>query len=117
MIDTETETYTGPERRTRDRSLGFQLRRRRQQPVENERRRDLRGFDIAGLLEMHLDQCKTRRAMLTLLEGFLTEARNAAPETQDADYITAIERSIEVMRTAPDVETGICILQRRDVDE
>lgn len=117
MVEIESETYTGPERRGRDRSQGIQLRRRQQVPVENDRRRDLRGFDIAGMLEMHLDQCKTRRAMLTLLEGWLTEARGAAPETRDADYITAIERSIDAMKTAPDLETAICMLQRRDVDQ
>jgi hypothetical protein len=54
--------------------------------------------------------------MLNLLERWLAEARNAAPEAQDTDYITAIERSIEVMKSAPDVESAICILQRHDVD-
>jgi hypothetical protein len=117
MTEAESETYTGPERRARDRSLGLQLRRRRQEPVENERRKDLKGFDIASALEMHLDECKTRRAMLTLLERWLVEARSAVPEAQDADYITAIERSIEVMKSAPDLETAIFILQRRNVDE
>lgn len=114
MVD--TETYAGPERREHDRSSGTQLRRRRQEPVENDRRRDLRGFDIAGMLEMHLDEYKTRRSMLNLLERWLSEARNAAPEAQDADYITAIERSIEVMRGAPDLETAIYSLQRRSAD-
>jgi len=42
MTESENETYTGPERRTRDRSLGFQLRRRRHEAVENDRRKDLR---------------------------------------------------------------------------
>jgi len=116
MTESENETYTGPERRTRDRSLGFQLRRRRHEAVENDRRKDLKGFDIAGMLEMHLDECKTRRAMLNLLERWLAEARSAAPEAQDTDYITAIERSIEVMKSAPDIESAICILQRHDVD-
>ena len=110
----QDETYAGPDRRVRDRSEGFPLRRRRQESVEHERRRtNLRGFDIAAVLEMHLDQCRTRRAMLELLNGWLSEARGSPPETQDANYIEAVERSIEVMKSAPDVETAIGILQRQ----
>jgi hypothetical protein len=110
----ENNTYSGPERRAHDRSQGTQLRRRRQEWVENERRRtNLGGFDIAAVLEMHLDQCKTRRAMLELLDGWLTEARSSSQDTQDPSYISAVERSIEIMKNAPDVETAIAILQRR----
>jgi hypothetical protein len=110
----QDDTYSGPERRGHDRSQGIQLRRRRQDWVEHERRRtNLRGFDIAAVLEMHLDQCRTRRAMLDLLEGWLTEARNGPREMQDPNYISAVERSIEVMKSAPDVETAITILQRQ----
>jgi len=108
------DKYAGPERRGRDRSEGLQLRRRRQEWVQVERRRaNLQGFDIAAVLEMHLDQCRTRRAMLELLNGWLVEARSATPEAQDANYITAVEQSIEVMKSAPDVETAIAILQRQ----
>jgi hypothetical protein len=110
----QDDTYSGPERRAHDRSQGPQLRRRRQEWVQVERRRsNLAGFDIAAVLEMHLDQCKTRRAMLDLLEGWLAEARNSPQDAQDPNYIRAVEHSIEVMRTAPDVETAIAILQRR----
>jgi hypothetical protein len=110
----QDDTYAGPERRVRDRSEGFPLRRRRQEWVEHERRRtNLGGFDIAAVLEMHLDQCKTRRAMLELLDGWLSEARGGPQETQDSNYIYAVERSIEVMKGAPDVETAIAILQRQ----
>lgn len=110
----ETRTYTGPDRRARDRSQGLQLRRRREQPVENERRRSAEGTaQIAGALEMHLDQCKTRQSMVRLLEGWLAEARGGAPEGQDADYERSLERSIAVMKEAPDVETGIAMLHRR----
>ena len=110
----QDDKYSGPERRGRDRSQGLQLRRRRQEWVQNERRRsNLQGFDIAAVLEMHLDQCRTRRAMLDLLNGWLAEARNAAPDAQDPNYITAVESSIEVMKSAPDVETAIAILQRQ----
>ena len=114
---TDNDTYSGPERRAGDRASGIQLRRRRQVPVENDRRRgDLGGFDIGAMLELHLDQCKTRRAMLELLQGWLTEAQNAGPDAQDARYIAAVERSIEVMKGAPDVETAIGMLQRRRPD-
>jgi hypothetical protein len=51
--------------------------------------------------------------MLELLDGWLNEARNSPPETQDPSYINAVERSIEVMKSAPDVETAIAILQRQ----
>jgi hypothetical protein len=108
------DSYSGPERRAHERSQGTPLRRRRQEWVEHERRRtNLQGFDIAGVLEMHLDQCKTRRAMLDLLDGWLAEARNSPQESQDPNYISAVERSIEVMKSAPDVETAISILQRQ----
>jgi hypothetical protein len=110
----QEDIYSGPERRAGDRSQGTPLRRRRQEWVEHERRRtNLQGFDIAAVLEMHLDQCKTRRAMLELLDGWLAEARNSPQESQDPNYISAVERSIEVMKSAPDVETAISILQRQ----
>jgi hypothetical protein len=110
----QDDTYPGPERRGRDRSQGVQLRRRRQEWVQVERRRaNLQGFDIAAVLEMHLDQCRTRRAMLDLLNGWLVEARNAPPEAQDPNYISAVEQSIEIMKSAPDLETAIAILQRQ----
>ncbi|MGZ8198607.1 MAG: hypothetical protein ACXWUH_03995 [Burkholderiales bacterium] len=110
----DTEIYSGPERRARDRTLGTPLRRRLVEAVEIERRSvNTNAFDIAAALEMHLDQCTTRRAMLQLLQGWLSEARSGSKEAQDADYIGAVERSIEVMKSAPDVETGIAILQRK----
>lgn len=106
--------YKGPERRAHDRSQGIQLRRRRQEWVGVERRRsNLGGFDIAAVLEMHLDQCRTRRAMLELLGGWLAEARNSSQDSQDPNYIRAVEHSIEVMKSAPDVESAIAVLQRR----
>ena len=89
------------------------LRRRENRAVEVDRRRPSPGFDIAGLLEMHLDQCKTRRAMIGLLDQWLSEARDRGEDSQDPDYISAVERAIEVMKKAPDVETAIVWLQRR----
>lgn len=111
----QTTSYPGPERRTRDRSQGIALRRREKQTVDAERRRPVEGTsEVAAALEMHLDQCKTRRAMLTLLESWLGEARNAAPDAQDPVYAGALERSIAVFKEAPDIETAIAILCRRD---
>jgi hypothetical protein len=90
------------------------LRRRENRPVAVERRRSTEeGFDIGAALELHLDQCKTRRSMINLLEQWLTEARDRDPATQDADYIGAVEHAIEVMKKAPDIETAIVWLQRR----
>ena len=110
----ETLTYSGPERRARDRSFGIQLRRREQQDVKNDRRRATReSFDIAAALEMHLDRCKTRRAMIRLLEQWRSEAQSAAEHEQDPDYIDAVERAIEVLNQEPDVETAIAVLQRQ----
>ena len=102
------------ERRSRDRSQGIVLRRRLKRLVDakQERRRgEQSGFDIAAALELHLDQCTTRRAMLTLLESWLAEA-NAGAE-RDEDYIRAIERAMDVMKSAPDPLSAIAILQRR----
>lgn len=110
----QPQSHSGPERRARDRSLGIQLRRRLKDPVETERRRPIEGTaEIAAALEMHLDQCGTRRAMLTLIETWLGEARNVPPDAQDPPYARALERSIEIIRAAPDLETGIAMLQRR----
>ena len=89
------------------------LRRRENRAVTVERRRPAPGFDIAGILEMHLDQCKTRRAMIGLLDQWLSEARAREHENQDPDYIDAVERAIEVMKKAPDVETAVIWLQKR----
>ena len=95
-------------------TAGLQLRRRQNRPVEFERRRrTAEGFDIAAALELYLDQCKTRRAMNELLEGWLAEARNRDSASQDPSYIRAVERAIDVMRHAPDVQTAIITLQAR----
>jgi hypothetical protein len=109
----ELETYSGQERRARDRSR-ILLRRRRVEAVEPavERRRGAaNGFDIAAALEMHLGEHTTKRAMLRLLESWLQEARASAE--RDDNYIEAVEYATEVMQSAPDVLTGICILQRQ----
>jgi hypothetical protein len=90
------------------------LRRRENRPVEFDRRRDRpRNFDIGALLEMHIDQCKTRRAMIHLLEEWIAEATNREPASQDPEYTEAVRRAIEVMKGAPDVETAIVMLQQR----
>ena len=108
------QSYAGQERRTRDRSQGIVLRRREKQPVEVERRRrEPSAFDIASLLEMHLDQCTTRRAMIALLESWLTEANERPEAERDDDYIGAVANAIEVMRGSPDPVTAIAVLQRR----
>ena len=117
----QLETYQGNERRTRDRSRGIVLRRRRSQPVDpaQERRRtpvQQNGFDIAAALELHLDQCSTRRAMLTLLESWLREANEAGDGERDEGYIRAVQNATEVIKNSPDVQTGIAILQRRPED-
>lgn len=103
-----------PERRARDRARGIELRRRLKLQVEAERRRSRQGTaEIAAALELHLDQFKTRRAMIGLLERWLTESRSAAVEEQDVDYVKALERSIEIMQASPDVETGIAVMHRQ----
>lgn len=103
-----------PERRIRDRSKGIQLRRRQAQQVDIDRRRGSEGTaEIAAALEMYLDERKTRHAMLKLLEQWLAEARNSGPDAQDAEYVRAVERSIDIMKQATDVETGLAMLQRR----
>ena len=110
----ETPPFPGPDRRTRDRSKGLLLRRRQKKAVEVERRQGGEGTSgIAAALELHLDQCKTRRALVDLLELWLTEARSAEQSSQDPDYTSAVERSIEIMKGAPDVETGMAMLQRK----
>jgi hypothetical protein len=113
----ETETYGGEERRVRDRSRGITLRRRQNALPEGqtERRRAPvnNGFDIASALEMYLDEHKGRRAMLNLLESWLTEAKNPEATEHDDGYAQAVEYAIEVMKTSPDVMTAIAVLQRR----
>ena len=111
-----TERYSGHDRRTRDRSQGIVLRRRTKQPVspEREQRRSAsNGFDIAAALEMHLDQAPTRRAMLALLESWLTEAKHSEATEHDEHYEQAVAHAMEVMKAAPDPTTAIAILQRR----
>lgn len=109
----ETEPNGGSDESTDVPGDHTPLRRRENRPVEFERRRRPSNFDIGALLEMHLDQCKTRRAMIHLLEEWLAEATSRDEASQDADYTEAVQRAIEVMRAAPDVETGIVMLQRR----
>jgi hypothetical protein len=112
---TTAEPYSGQERRVHDRSAGIQLRRRQKQPVEktrDRRRGSDNGFDIAGALELHLDQVKTRRGMIALLESWLREAAESAPAERDENYVRAIERAIAAMTAAPDPLTAIAVLQR-----
>lgn len=112
----ETESYGGEERRARDRARGIILRRRRKEQLpegQPERRRSApvpNGVDIASALEMHLDEHTGRRAMLNLLESWLTEAKNAAEP--DEAYSQSVEYAIEVVKTTPDVLTAIAVLQR-----
>ena len=91
------------------------LRRRENRAVEFDRRRGggSESFDIGAALELHLDQCKTRRSMIKLLEEWLAESRNRDPDTQNPEYAAAVERAIEVMKNAPDIETAVIMLQRR----
>ena len=111
----DTASYSGEERRLRDRARGIVLRRRRAEPREGaeERRRApvQNGFDIASALELHLDQCGTRRAMLGLLESWLAEGQNASE--RDDGYRRAVEHAMTVMKASPDVPTAIAVLQRR----
>ena len=92
---------------------GIPLRRRRNDPVAVERRRSTGGFDIAAALELYLDNCKTRRAMLELLEQWLAEGRQRDQDSENVQYLAAVERAIETMKRAPDVQTAIIMLQRR----
>ena len=112
----ETESFGGQERRTRDRSRGIILRRRRnelpQGQVERRRAPVQNGFDIASALEMHLDEHKTRRAMLNLLESWLQEATSAEAAERDDGYAEAVRYAVDVMKSAPDVLTAIAVLQR-----
>lgn len=97
-----------------DGSDGTPLRRRENRPVAFDRRRSAPAtFDIGAALELHLDQCKTRRSMINLLEQWLAEARNRDQASQNPEYAAALERALEVMGKAPDVETAIVMLQRR----
>lgn len=89
------------------------LRRRRNDPVAVERRRSAGGFDIAAALELYLDECRTRRAMLELLEQWLAEGREREQDSESVQYLSAVERAIEIMKRAPDVQTAIVMLQRR----
>jgi hypothetical protein len=112
---TTAEPYSGQERRAHDRSAGIRLRRRQKQPVDktrDRRRGSDNGFDIAGALELHLDQVKTRRGMISLLESWLREAGDSAPAERDASYVRAVERAIAAMKAAPDALTAIAVLQR-----
>lgn len=110
---TTAQTETTEERRARDRSVGILLRRRQNrlaEIAEDRRRKTKSGFDIAAALELHLDDVTTRRGMIALLESWLSESSEG--EARDEQYVQAIERAIRVIKTAPDLQTGIAVLQR-----
>ncbi|HEX2827267.1 MAG TPA: hypothetical protein VHP37_13040 [Burkholderiales bacterium] len=113
----EPQMYSGEERRLRDRSRGIVLRRRSnvlpEGQVERRRAPVHNGFDIASALEMHLDEHKGRRAMLNLLESWLSESKSAQGDGHDDGYQQAVEYAIEVMKGSPDVLTAIAVLQRK----
>ena len=111
---TTAETFSGQERRRLDRAAGIQPRRREKQRVEkadDRRSGSDNGFDIAGALELHLDQVTTRRGMIALLESWLQEANNS-PAERDENYVRAVTNAITVMTAAPDPLIGIARLQR-----
>ena len=112
---TIAQTYTGQERRARDRAAGIQLRRRAKKPLPDkasDRRKTQDGFDIAAALELHLDQVTTRRGMIALLESWLQEAKDSNQAEHDESYMRALMHAREVMTTAPDPLTAIAVLQR-----
>ena len=110
---TATEPYSVSERRKRDRSAGIQLRRRESQQVEDDRRtQGQNGVDIAAALELYLDQAKTRRAMIGLLESWLADAQGIGA-AHDEGFIEAVKYAIHVMGESPDPQTAIAVLQRR----
>jgi len=108
------DSYSGQERRTRDRIAGIQLRRRQKRLAAEaeERRKAHNGFDIAAALELHLDEITTRRAMIGLLESWLHEARQSDATERNDNYVRALEDAIKVMTTAPDPISAIAVLQR-----
>jgi hypothetical protein len=109
-----SETNSEPEHKDAEPiPAGTPLRRRRNEAVTVERRRSGGGFDIAAALELYLDHCRTRRAMLDLLDQWLQEGRQREQDSESASYIAAVERAIETMKRAPDVQTAILMLQRR----
>jgi hypothetical protein len=108
-----SETNSESEHSSDDPTPALQLRRRRNEPVAVERRRSGGSFDIAAALELYLDNCKTRRAMLELLDQWLAEGRQREQDAENIQYIAAVERAMETMKRAPDVETAIVMLQRR----
>src|SRR5688572_28653908 len=113
---TIADTYSGQERRKRDRSVGIQLRRRQKQSVDkasDRRSSSDNGFDIAGALELHLDDVPTRRGMITLLETWLQVANDSLSE-RDENYVRAVTHAIAVMTAAPDPLVGIARLQRTE---
>src|SRR5688572_28227967 len=103
-----TETVH-PERRKSDRTEGPTLRRRHGQLVHTriERRHPYAGFDIAAALELHLDRFPTREAMLVLLESWFYQAEVSGLGEHVGGYAEAVARAAEIMRAAPDAETGI----------
>lgn len=110
---TTTQPDASQERRARDRSVGILLRRRQNrltEIAEDRRRKAQSGFDIAAALELHLDDVPTRRGMIALLESWLSESTQS--EERDEQYVQAIERAIRVIKSAPDLPTGIAMLQR-----
>ena len=108
-----SDLHPGQERRARDRSHGIQLRRRQHAPVEADQRRGREDFDIAGALEMYLDQITTRRGMIQLLESWVNENKDGNGQEHDDGYKQAVERAIEVMQSSPDVLTALAVLQRQ----
>jgi hypothetical protein len=109
------ESYSGQERRTRDRIAGIQLRRRQKRlaaEAEERRKAAHNGFDIAAALELHLDEITTRRGMIGLLESWLHEARQSDATERNDNYVRALEDAIKVMTTAPDPISAIAVLQR-----
>lgn len=105
------EVHPTTERRSRDRSQGILLRRRHSQlgHMRIERRRPHVGFDVAGALELHLEDYPTLEAMLVLLEAW----RYAANGEHAPEYLDAIDHAVAVMRRADEPLHAIAMLQRR----
>ena len=93
------------------------LRRRNGQIRFSHSRGDRRknrtsGFDVAAALELQLDRCPTKDALLRLLKTWFAAARQQGVSARMTQYRYALARAIRVMTKAPTAEEAILELQR-----
>jgi hypothetical protein len=81
-------------------------------PTPPERRKSKKeGFDVAVTLELNLDRCPTKPAMLTFVKSVLYSAETGEFGSGHSGYVEALKRAIDVLEHSTELLEAVATLQ------